>query len=84
MALHAIGTADHQNRVVQHLQHTLRLTAKIPVPRCIQQYCLLFAQREARLLGEDRNPTIALNLVMIQKGVLVIHSALCPRHTGQI
>ena len=84
MTLHAIGTADHQNRVVQHLQHTLRLTAEISMPRRIQHRHLLLTQHKTCLLCKDCNPTIAFNLVMIEKGVLMIHSALLSRHTGQI
>ena len=84
MALHTVRAADDQDRVVQHLQYALCLAAEVPVSRRVQQRHLLFAQSKTRLLGKYRDPAIAFDLVMVQKSVFMIDSALRPRYAGQI
>ena len=84
MALHAVGAADHQDGVVQHLQRPLHLRGEIHVPRRIQQRYLHLAQRQHRLLGEDGDAPLPLQLEGVQKGVLMVHPPQLPDAAGGI
>ena len=84
MALHAIGAADHQHRVIQHLQGALRLGGKIHMARCVQQGDVGIARCEQGLFGKDGDATLFFQRVGVQKGVLVIHPAQAAGHTGAV
>ena len=84
MALHAIGAADHQHRVIQHLQGALRLGGKIHMARCVQQGDVGIARCEQGLFGKNGDATRFFQRVGVQKGVLVIHPAQAAGHTGAV
>ena len=84
MALHAIGAADHQHRVIQHLQGALRLGGKIHMARCVQQGDVGITRCEQGLFGKDGDSTRFFQRVGVQKGVLVIHPAQAADHTGAV
>ena len=81
VGLHAVGAADHQHRVVQHLQGALGLGRKIHMPRRVQQRQLGLLgsigrrQRQHGLLGKNRDAPRTLLRVGVQKGVAVVHPA---------
>ena len=84
VALHAVGAAYHQHRVVQHRESALHLAGKIHMAGGIQQGDLRIGQAEHRLLGEDGDAPLPLHGVGIQKGVLVIHTAQLFQASGPI
>ena len=84
MALYAVGAADDQHGVVQHLQGPLGLGGKVHVARGVQQGQLGLGQGEHRLLGEDGDAPGPLQGVCVQKGVLVVHPAQLPQGPGLV
>ena len=75
MSLDAVRSADHQHRVIDHLQRPFHLRGKIHMPRRIQKRHRLFPQTKPRLLGKNRNPPIPLQLISIQERVPVVHTS---------
>ena len=78
MPLNPVRAADDQHRIVQHLQDPLHLRRKIHMPRRIQERDVQIFPREHRLLGEDRDPPLPLQLISVQKRIAVIHPAHAP------
>ena len=78
VALHAIGTADHQHGIIQNLQSALGLGGKIHMAGSVQQSDIRTACRQQCLLGKNSDPTGFFQCVCVQKGVLVIHSSGFP------
>ena len=74
MRLHAVGAGDDQHRAVQHLQRPLHFRGKVRVAGGVQQDHGAPRQFKARLLGEDRNPPLALQAVGVKKAVPMIHT----------
>ena len=72
MGLHAVRAADDQHRRVQHLQRALRLGREIGVAGRVEQEKPRPRQLEHRLLGEDRDAALPLELVRVQKAVPVV------------
>ena len=50
MCLHAVRSAHHKNRIIQHLQRSLGFTAEIRVSRCVQKREFFSAGFETSLL----------------------------------
>ena len=73
--LHAIVGTHNQNRVVQRAQRALRLGRKIDMPRRIHEHDVGIAVVEYSLRREDRNATLALDLVRIQMRIAIVHAA---------
>ena len=84
MPLDPVRPAYHQHRAVQHLEAPLHLRREIHVPRGVQKGHRLISQPEHRLLGEDGDPPVLLQLFRIQEGVFVIHPAQLPDPALQI
>ena len=75
VALDAIGGADDQDGVVQHLQGAFHLGGEIHVTGGVQQGDDLGGQGEDGLLGEDGDAPLPLQGEGVQKGGAVIHAA---------
>ena len=65
MRLYAVCSAHDQNRVVQHLERALHLTAEIRVPGRVKQCKLLVANRKPCFLGVDRNAALPFNFIRV-------------------
>ena len=72
MPLHAVRPADHQDCIVQHLQHTFHLGREIHVSRCVEKRKLHVFPLHDCLLGEDRNAAFSLHFVRVQECIAVI------------
>ncbi len=75
MGLDPVGGADDQYGAVQDLQGALHLTGEVHMPRGVQKGDLPVPKGEHRLLGEDGDTTLPLQVLRIQKGVPVVHPA---------
>ena len=84
MALHAIGTADHQHGIIQNLQSALGLGGKIHMAGSVQQGDIRAACCQQCLLGKNSDPTGFFQRVCVQKGVLVIHPAQAADGPGAV
>ena len=84
VALHTVGGADHQHRVVQHLQGALGLGGEIHMAGGVQQGDVRAARRQQRLLGKNGDAARLFQRVGIQKGVLVVHAAQLADGTGAV
>ena len=84
VALHAIGTADHQHGIIQNLQSALGLGGKIHMAGSVQQGDIRAACRQQCLLGKNSDPTGFFQRVCVQKGVLVIHAAQLADRAGTV
>ena len=84
VALHACRAADDQHGVIQHRQRPLHFGGKIRVARGIQQRQGGVRQRQPRLLGKDGDPPAALQRVVVQKGVPVVHPPGPPQRPGAV
>ena len=73
MALYSVRSADHQHRIVQHLQRAFHLRRKIHMSRCVQQRDILVLPLKLRLLGKNCDSPVPLLTIRIQKRVPVIH-----------
>ena len=82
--LYAVGAADNQNGVVQHLQRALHLRRKIHMPRRVQQGRLQRPVGKNGLLGENRNAPLPFQRMVVQTGIAVIHAAGLFQFSGQI
>ena len=78
MPLHAVRPADHQNRIVQHLQHTFHLRREIHVARRIKKRKFHILPFHDRLLGKNCNPAFTLHFICIQKCIAVIDPPQIP------
>ena len=78
MALDAVGAADDQDGVIQHLERPLHFRGEVHVARGVQQCHRPFPQGEHRLLGEDGDAPLPLQVVGVQEGVLVVHPSQLP------
>ena len=65
MPLHAIVGTHNQNRVVQGAQRALRLGRKIDMAGSVHEHDVGIAMVEHGLRREDRDATLALDLVRI-------------------
>ena len=75
MSLHAVGTADDQDSVIQHLEGAFHLGGKVYVARGIQQGQFRIRKPHNGLFGEYGNAPCPFQGMGIQKGVPVIHPA---------
>ena len=84
MALHSVHTADHQNRVVQHLQRTFHFRGEIHMSRRIQKGDLHTRGTQNRLFGKNSDASFFFQFVCVQKGVSVIHAPQFPDLAAEI
>ena len=84
MPLHAIRTADNQKGIIQNLKRTFHLRAEIHMSRGVQQSDLQPLPGDLRLFGENRNAPFPFHGKVIQKCILVIHSAQLPNPAAGI
>ena len=84
MALHAVGAADNQHRIIQHLQCPLGLRGKIHMARGVQQGKIGIARREEGLLGENGNAARLFQRVGVQKGILMVHATQLADGAGAV
>ena len=75
MTLHAVGAADHQNGIIQHLKGTLHFCRKVHMSGRIHQCDLQFGQRQDGLLGKDGDTAFPFQLIVVEKGILVVNTA---------
>ena len=75
VGLDAVGAADHQDGIVQHLEGALHLGGEVHMAGGVQQGELIFPDREHRLFGEDGDAPLPLEAVGIQKGIPMVHAA---------
>ena len=75
MALHAVGAADHQNRVIENGQHAFGLAGKIHVARRIGQHEIKIVKRQNGLFGKNCNAALFFLSFRIKKSVLTVHAA---------
>ena len=84
VSLHAIGSADNKDCIVEHLQRALHLRREIHMSRRIQncytnrrfamQIFIRHLQPKPRLLGKNCYSTRPLLRIRIQKCILMIHT----------
>ncbi len=60
------GRVDQQQAAVGHLHDTLDFAAEVSVPRSVDQVDLHTAIRDRDVLGQNRDPTLTLQVVRIQ------------------
>ena len=75
MSLYTICSSDNQHCIIQHLKSSFHLCGKIHMPRSIQKHNFFFSQSKAGLLGKNGNSSGTLQLIIIQKCILVVHSS---------
>ena len=75
MALDAVGAADDQHSVVEHLQSALRLGGKVHMAGGVQQGDIRTSRFQQGLLGKDGDPTRLFQRVGVEEGIFVIHPA---------
>ena len=73
--LHAIVGTHNQNRVVKGAQRALSLGRKIDVAGRIHEHDVGITVVEHGLRRENRNATLALDLVRIQMRIAIVHAA---------
>ena len=75
MALDAVGAADDQHSVVEHLQRALRFGGKVHMAGGVQQGDTRTSCFQQGLLGKDGDPTRLFQRVGVEEGIFVIHPA---------
>ncbi len=73
--LYAVVGAHNQNRIVECAQCALRLGRKIDMPRRIHEHDVGIAMVEHGLRRENRDATLALDLVSVQMRIAIVHAA---------
>ena len=84
MGLYTVGAADHKDRRVQNGHDPFRLRGKVHMPRCVHQRQIQLLRRNKGLLGKDRDATLPLQAVGIQKSITVIHPTQLPPGTAAV
>ena len=84
VGLDAVRPADHQNGVIQHLEHPLRLGGEIHMARGVQQGQLPAAPLHMGLGGEDRDAPLPLQGVVVHGRVAVIHPPQAPQQAAAV
>ena len=82
MALHALGAADHQHRVVHHADRALHFGGEIHVARRVHPVPGVAAVFEAGLVREDGDAARLLQRMDVQKRIPVIHPARRAQRVG--
>ena len=75
MALGAVGGGDHQDGAVEDLEGALGLGGEVHVAGGVEEGELEVREGEDGLLQEDGDAALALDGVVVQEGVGVIHAA---------
>ena len=75
LALDAVGAADDQHSVVEHLQRALRLGGKVHMAGGVQQGDIRTSRFQQGLLGKDGDATRLFQRVGVEEGIFVIHPA---------
>ena len=84
VALDAVGAADDQHRVIEHLERPLGLGGKIHMAGGVQQGEVGVPCAQQGLFGEDGDAAGLFQRVGVQKGVLVVHAAQLSDGTGAV
>ena len=84
MPLHPIGTGDHQNCVVKHMQHTFGFGRKIHMPRRVQQGQSQITMLHQCLMRENRDASRLFQRIRIQKGIAMVNAAQLANLTSAI
>ena len=84
VGLNAVGTGNHQHRAVQNGHGPFRLGGEIHVTGCIHQGDFSIFRLQQSLLGENGNASGPLQIVGVQIGIAVIHTAQCAPGTGAV
>ena len=75
MSLHTIRSADHQDRIIQHLKGSLCFRRKIHMSRRVHQCNLQIPTMQSGLFGKNRDSSLPLHLKGVQEGIPVVHPA---------
>ena len=78
MGLNPVGAADDQHRAVQHRHSPLRLRGEIHMARGVNEDDLPAGRLQNGLLGKNRNAPGPLQLMGVQKRVLMVHPPQSP------
>ena len=84
VALDAVGAADDQHCIIEHLQGALGLGGKVHMAGGIQQGEVGVSCRQQGLFGKDGDAARLFQRVGVEKGVLVVHAAQFPDGTGAV
>ena len=84
VALDAVGAADDQHRIIEHLQGALGLGGKVHMAGGIQQGEVGVSCCQQGLFGKDGDAACLFQRVGVEKGVLVVHAAQFPDGTGAV
>ena len=74
VALHAVGAGDHENRVVEHTQHTFGFGGEVHVAGCVEQREVQIAAAHGCLVGMDGDAALFLQRFGVEEGVAVVHA----------
>ena len=84
VALDAVGAADDQHCIIEHLQGALGLGGKVHMAGGIQQGEVGVSCRQQGLFGKDGDAARLFQRVGVEKGVLMVHAAQLPDGTGAV
>lgn len=74
MALYAVGAGDHEDRVVEHTQHTFGFGGEVHVAWGVEQREVQVAATHGCLVGMDGDAALFLQRFGVEEGVAVVHS----------
>ena len=84
MPLNPVRTADDQHSRIQHLQGAFHLRRKIHMSRRVHKGNRQVFPAKSRLLGKNGDSPFPFQLIIIQKGVPVVHPSRFPDAPAQI
>ena len=84
MGLNSVGTADDQQRTIQHRHCPFCLCSEICVTGRIHQGDVQMLRGKPCLLGENGNAPFPFQGVGVQEGIPVIYPPQCSSGTGSI
>ena len=84
VALYAVGAGDHEDRVVEHTQHTFGFGGEVHVAGCVQQSEVQIAAAHGCLVGMDGDAALFLQQFGVEEGVAVVHSPKFANASGTV
>ena len=84
MPLDPVRAAHHQDGRVQHLQGAFHLRREIHMPRRVHERDRQTFPVKPRLLGKNGDSPLPFQLVIVQKGIPVVHPSRFPDASAQI
>ena len=84
MPLNPVRTADDQHSRIQHLQGTFHFRREIHMPRRVHKGNRQVLPAKSRLLGKNGDSPFPFQLIVIQKGIPVVHPPRFPDAPAQI